>query len=101
MAKDPECRSQLRQNSAFFIVPGAKIFRKKTDPGSLFIFCSSKSLRGLHTIHVISAVKVLLNFACIDDFPSLNRSRILKFQKNCSDPDSKILEQEQSRSLKK
>ena len=52
---------------------------------------------------VFSSVKTWINFDLIDDVSrSLNRSRILKFE-NLLDPgpDSKILEQERSRSLKK
>jgi len=52
---------------------------------------------------VISLVKAWLNYGWMDDCSrSLNRSRILKFEK-LPDPhtDSKIFEPERSRSLKK
>jgi len=50
---------------------------------------------------VISKVKIWVNFGWIDvGNKRLNRSRILKFEK-LLDPDSKILEKEWSRSLKK
>jgi len=49
-------------------------------------------------IHVNSKVKALLNFGYIDSSQTLNRSRILKFEKFL-DPDPKICEQERSRSL--
>jgi len=46
-------------------------------------------------------VKTWVNYRWIDDCNrSLNRSRILKFEE-LPDPDSKILEQERSQSLKK
>jgi len=48
---------------------------------------------GMVFVHVISEVKTLLNFGCIDGSQSLKRSRIVKVEK-FSDlhPDSKILE---------
>ena len=49
---------------------------------------------------VISEVKTWANFGWIDGSRSLNRSRILKFEK-FPDPDLKILEMERSRGLKK
>ena len=49
---------------------------------------------------VISYVKTWVNYGWIDDCSrSLNSSRILKFEK-LAEPDSKILEQERSQSLK-
>ena len=51
-------------------------------------------------MHCISKVKPLVIFGCLDCNWSLNRSRILTCQK-FPDPDSKILEQERGRSLKK
>jgi len=45
----------------------------------------------------------LLNVGCIDDYRSLNKARILKFEKIANpdpDPDSKLWEQERSLSLK-
>jgi len=51
---------------------------------------------------VISQVKTWVNFGWNDGSRSLNRSRILKFVIfPYPDPNSKILEQERSRSLKK
>jgi len=54
---------------------------------------------------VISKVKTWVNYGWIDDCGrSLNKSRILKFEKLPDpdpDPDSKMFEQERSRSLKK
>jgi len=51
---------------------------------------------------VISEVSPLVIFGCIDCSRSLNRRRILKFKKfQDTDTDLKVLEQEQSRSLKK
>jgi len=47
-----------------------------SDPESLFIFGSSRSLRGLCTRHFF--VKTLLNFGCIDGSQSFNGSRSLK-----------------------
>jgi len=48
----------------------------------------------------ISQVKIWVNFGWIDGSRSLNRIRILKFEK-VPDPDSKIFKQERSRSLQK
>jgi len=78
------------------ILPEWKI-REKPDHQSLFIFGSSRSLYGLYKCHRLS--KILLNFGWVSGCQSLNRSRILKFEKN-SDQDSKILEQQRSQSLK-
>jgi len=51
---------------------------------------------------VICEVKPLVILGCLDCSRSLNRSRIFKFEKFPDpDPDSKVLEQERSRSLKK
>ena len=78
--------------------PESKICDKPDpDPESLFYFGSSWSLCG----HFLS--KTWINYYLIDDCSrSLNRGRILKLKK-LPDPgqDSKILEQERSRSLKK
>jgi len=54
-------------------------------------------------MNVIAYVETSLNFGSFDSCQSLNRSRILKFEKISNPnpgPDSKILEQERSRSLK-
>jgi len=67
---DPECRSRLRQDSAFSF----------SDPESLLNFGSNKSFV------VISEVKTWVNYGRIDGNRSLNRSRILKFEK-FPDPD--------------
>jgi len=73
--------------------PRSKIC-EKPDPESLFKLGSGRSLCS----HFLS--KTLVNFGWIDGSRSLNRSRILKFEKfPDSDPVSKILEQERSRSL--
>jgi len=54
------------------------------------------------TLVVISSNTTLVNFDWIDRNRSLNKSRIVKIEKYPNpDPDSKILEQERSRSLKK
>jgi len=66
------------------------------DPESLLNFGSSRSLRG----HFISKTWVI--FGWVDGGRILNRSQILKFGKFPDlNPDSIILEQERSRSLKK
>ena len=67
------------------------------DPKSLFNFGSSKSLCG----HFLS--KKWVNYGWIGDCSlSLNRSRILKLEKlPDTDPDSEMLEQERSWSLRK
>jgi len=85
------------------------------EPESLFNFGSNRSLCGhfsevcvvisevcvviSEVCVVISEVKPLAIFGCIDCSRSLNRSPIIKFEKFL-DPDSSILEQERSRSLK-
>ena len=66
------------------------------DPESLAILPFS-SVAGVCVvcIHVVSYVKTLLNFGRIDGSRSLNRSRVLNFEKFPDpDPDWKILEQE-------
>ena len=68
---------------------------EKPEPGSAIALCFR--LRGLCTRHFLRTT--LLNFGCIDGSRCFNRSRILKLE-NFSDPDSKILEQERSRSVK-
>ena len=77
--------------------PVSKICEKPDpDPESLFNF-GSRSRLG----HFL--VKTWVNYGWNDDCSrSLNRSRIVKFEKLPDpDPDSKILEQERTRSLKK
>ena len=55
----------------------------------------------MDVVNMIAQVQILLNFGCIDDCRSLNRSRIHTFKKiSDSDMDSNILEQERSRILK-
>jgi len=103
VAPDPECRSRLRQDSAFFVRTrirsrSQKFVKNHTRIQSHF----SISAVGWVCV-VIFSVKTWANLGWIDDCSqSLNKSRILKFQK-LPDPDldldSKILEQE--RSLKK
>ena len=82
-------------------------FLSDPDPDQESMFCEKpdqKSLSAVVGVCVfISLVKTWVNFGWMDDGSrSLNRSRILKFGK-LPDPDpvSKILEQEQIRSLKK
>jgi len=80
----------------------SKMFEKSDpEPESLFNFGSNRSLCGhfSEVCVVISEVKPLAIFGCIDCSRSLNRSPIIKFEKFL-DPDSSILEQERSRSLK-
>jgi len=82
VAPDPECRIPLRQDSAFFFRVRTRTRSQKfvkipdLDPMSLFNFGSSRSLCG----HFLS--KTWVNYGWIDDCSrSLNRSRILKFEK--------------------
>jgi len=77
----------------FLSNPESKI-REKPDPESLFNFGSSRRVCG----HFLS--KNMVSFGWIDGTWSLNRSRILKFEKFL-DPEPKILGQERSRSLTK
>jgi len=78
--------------------PESKIW-EKPDSESLFTFGSRRSLCG----HFLS--KTWANYGWIDVWNrSLKKSKILKFEKLPDpepDPDSNILEQERSRSLKK
>ena len=102
---DPEYQSRFQKDSAFLfwtrIRTRIQKFGEKTDPDpeSLFNFDSNRSMCG----HFLS--KTWVNYAWINDCNrSLNRSRILKFEKipdSDLDLDSKILEEERSRSLKK
>jgi len=74
--------------------PESKFFEKRDpDPESVFNFGNGSSLHG----HFLNKK---IDFGWIHSSQSLNRSRILKFKKFL-DPDSKTLEQERSRSLKK
>ena len=100
---DPEYRGRIRQVSALFFrirTRSLKFVRNRTRiPELLFNFGSGRRLCG----DFFS--KTWVNFCWIDDRSrSLNRNRILKF-KRLPDPDpvsdSKILEQERCRSLKK
>jgi len=97
LGMDPECRSRLWQDSAFFLRTRSQKFVKNRIRSHFSI----SAIAGVCV--VFSSVKTWINFDLIDDVSrSLNRSRILKFE-NLLDPgpDSKILEQERSRSLKK
>jgi len=61
-----------------FSDPGEKIF-EKPDGEPLFVFGSSRNLRGLRESHLL--ITKIVNFGSIGGFRSLNRSRILKFEK--------------------
>jgi len=77
----PRIWSRLRQDSAFFSnpEPESKIC-EKTDPKSLFIFGSSRSLRDHDKCHCLKYEHCWI-YGCIDHGRSLNRSRIHKFKK--------------------
>ena len=89
MATDPKGR----RSSAFFSDPDpqSKNFGKP-DPESPYIFGSCNKEKEIRFRQGVT-------FGYRDGFRILNRNRILKFEKT-SDPDSKISEQERSRSLK-
>ena len=78
--------------------PESKFFEKRTRIGSHCLFPAVAEVRVVF-INVIAQVKTLLNFGCMDGCRSVNRSRILKFEK-LPDPDSKTWEKERSRGLK-
>jgi len=68
VATDPECRSRLQQDSAFFSDPDpySKGFEKPgPEPESLFIFWQQQKLRGRYECHFF--IKTSLEFGCIDD----------------------------------
>jgi len=89
-----ECRSRLRLDSAFFFRTRIRSQKFVKNQARIWKFSVRSMITGVWT--------GVENYSWIDDRWSLNRSRILKFEK-FSDPDqdSKILEQERSRSLKK
>jgi len=90
VATDPE--STPEGFCVFLSDPKSKMCNKP-DPVSLFI--SAVAGVCLFFINVISKIKPLLIFGCIDGSQNLNRSQIAKFEK-FSDGDSKLLEQERS-----
>ena len=86
VATDPQCRSRLQRGSAFFCDLGFCVFFAsrsqnfvKNRTRSHFFFGSSKSLRVF--MKAAAQVETLLNFSCIGGSQSLNRSRLLKFEK--------------------
>jgi len=85
-------RSRIRQDSAFSFgsESGSQNFgKKRTRIRSHF---SIFAVAGVYAVN--SYVKICVNYGWIDDCSrSLNRSRILKFEK-LPDPDSKILEKD-------
>jgi len=82
-AADPECRSRLRQISAFFCQTQSrsqKFLKSQSRIWSHFsLFAVEVFWVGF--INVISQEKTLLNFDCIGGSRSLNRSQILKFER--------------------
>jgi len=57
-----------------------------SDPDSLFSFDSSRNVCRRYENVIAYHIQTVLNFGCIDGFRSLNRTRILKFEK-ISNPD--------------
>ena len=101
--EDPECRSRFRQDPAFFFrirrrSPSQKFVKNRNR--SRFSFSAAAGVCVVYT-YVALLSKTLLNFGCIDDCQSTNRSRILKLEK-ILDPylELKTLEQERNRFLK-
>ena len=89
---DPDYRSQLRQNSAFFL--RTRVRSQKFGKNRTRCQLSISAVAGVCV--VISLVKTWVIWGWIDECTwNLNRSRILKIEK-LPDPDSKILGQEQS-----
>ena len=98
---DPGRRSRLRQDFAFVFRTRIRTQSQKFVKNRTQIrhdFCISAVAR---VSVLVSYVKTWVNYGCFDDRSQrLNKSRILKFEK-LLESDSKILEQERSRSLKK
>jgi len=92
---DPECQCQVQQDSEFFRRTRSQKFVKKQTR-----IPSHLSVSAIAGVCVLIS-KTWANFGWIDYTSwSLNRRQILKFE-TFPDPDSKILEQERSRNLKK
>ena len=96
VAADPELSDWFSGFCVYFSDPDPESkIREKPDPESLSVTGSARSLHGLYKWHC--AIQTLPHFGCIYCCRSLNRSRILNFEKIPEpDPDSKILEQERS-----
>ena len=93
-----ECRSRLRQDSAFFFRTRIQTRSQKIVKNRIKSYFSISAVAGVCV--VISQAKTWVNYGWIDDCSrSLNRSRILKFEK-LPDPNSNILEQERTQSEK-
>ena len=86
---------KFRRGQNFRLTPVSEIFEKSDRIRCHFSFSSAAG-----DCMVICEEKPLAILHCLDCSRSLNRSRILKFEK-CWDPDLKILEQEWSPSQKK
>ena len=101
VATDPECWNRLRQNSAFFSRSlNKKIVINRTGIWSHFLFSAVAGVC-LVFIHIISNVKALLNFGCVDGRQSsaevgFSNSKYLENKY----PKWRILEQDRSRNLK-
>ena len=99
VSPDPEFRSQLRQDSAFFFrtwIRSQKFLKNRT---KILSHISISAVTGVYV--VISCVKTWTNYGWIHVYSwSPNRGWILKFEK-FPESDLKILEEEWSQNLKK